>query len=91
LETAVLSSHWTKITKNNARLTSIFQDNPNKPVPEWFLGFYRSKDGGDNDDSWNYKTSKGAVKSSPPAKQYPAVYEPNGLSVAEPVSKRALK
>jgi len=72
-------------------LTAIIQDNPSKPVPECLLGFYRSKDDGDNGDSWNYRTIKGAGKSSPPAKQYPVVYEPNGLSVAEPVSKRALK
>ena len=70
-------------------LTSIFQQDPGKPVPEWRRsGFCWSRSDGGGGDNCSYKTCKAPVKSSPPTNQHPVFYRPDALPVAQPtVSK----
>jgi len=49
-----------------------------------FVGTKDDGDGGDNRDSWSYKTCKAPVKSSPPANQYPTFDRPDALRDTQP-------
>jgi len=67
---------------NSTRLITIFQDNPDKSVPEYLhCGFYWSKDAGGGGDNWSHMTSKAPIKPSPPNCEHPTSYSLDALSV----------
>jgi len=73
-------------SNDDARLTTIFQDNLGKPVPQTVssLDFIGAKGDGGGDDNWSYKTCKTPVKSSPPTHKHPTFYRPDAFPVAQP-------